>query len=101
MKKYQDQVRQHRELARQLDSEKTESGFNSSMSNFSKKFTISLKGGKKLKVKLVRPSKNHDLALLSSPINSKRRTSGCPGSANPATAPKSTRSEVRRAFRIR
>ena len=53
---------------RKLESEfkKTESefGFSNSLSNFSRKFTIRLKGGKMLKARLVKISKDYDLALL-------------------------------------
>ncbi len=49
---------------REYKKKKSAFGFNSSMSNFSKKFTITLKNGKKLKAKLVKVSKEHDLALL-------------------------------------
>jgi len=42
----------------------SEFGFNSSVSSFSKKFTIILKNGKKYRARLVKVSKNYDLALL-------------------------------------
>jgi len=42
---------------------KSEFGFNSSVSGFSKKFAIALKKGKKFKARLVKVSKDHDLAL--------------------------------------
>ena len=57
-------ISKYRKQEREYKKEKSEFGFNSSMSNFSKKFTITLKDGKKLKAKLVKVSKNHDLALL-------------------------------------
>jgi S1-C subfamily serine protease len=57
-------VKKYRKQEKDYKKEKSEFGFNSSMSNFSKKFTITLKDGKKLKAKLVKISKDHDLALL-------------------------------------
>lgn len=62
--RHQDRVSEYRRLKDEYRKEKSEFGFNSSMSNFSKKFTIILKSGKKLKAKLVKVSKDHDLALL-------------------------------------
>lgn len=56
--------RKYKKQDRKYKKEKSAFGFNSSMSNFSKKFTITLKNGKKLKAKLVKVSKEHDLALL-------------------------------------
>ena len=61
---HEDNVKKYRKLEKEYKKEKSEFGFNSSMSNFSKKFTITLKDGKKLKAKLVKISKDHDLALL-------------------------------------
>ncbi|MCP4874902.1 MAG: trypsin-like serine protease [Gammaproteobacteria bacterium] len=63
-KRHEENVSQYRKQEREYKKEKSEFGFNSSMSNFSRKFTIVLKNGKKLKAKLVRVSKDHDLALL-------------------------------------
>ena len=57
-------VAQYRKLEREYRKRKSEFGFNSSMSNFSRKFTIVLKDGKKLKARLIKISKNKDLALL-------------------------------------
>ena len=57
-------VAQYKKLEREYREKKSNFGFNSSMSNFSKKFTIILKSGKKLKARLVKISKDHDLALL-------------------------------------
>ena len=48
----------------QYNSARSEFDWDSSVSNFSKKFTIKLKNGDKLKVKLIKVSKDHDLALL-------------------------------------
>lgn len=62
--RHYDNVSKYRKLERQYKEQKSEFGFNSSMSNFSKKFTIILKDGKKLKAKLVKLSKDYDLALL-------------------------------------
>lgn len=63
-KRYKENVSEYRKLEREYKKEKSNFGFNSSISNFSKKFTIVLKNGKKFKAKLVRVSKNFDLALL-------------------------------------
>lgn len=63
-KSHEANVSKYRKQERAYKKEKSEFGFNSSMSNFSKKFTIVLKDGKKLKAKLVKISKDHDLALL-------------------------------------
>ncbi|TNF90125.1 MAG: DUF4124 domain-containing protein [Gammaproteobacteria bacterium] len=57
-------VSQYRKLEREYRKRKSDFGFNSSVSNFSKKFTIVLKDGKKLKARLIKISKNQDLALL-------------------------------------
>ena len=71
VKRYLKNKRQHdsntsqfRKLEREYKKVKSEFGFNTSMSNFSKKFTIRLKGGKTLKARLVKISKDYDLALL-------------------------------------
>ncbi len=63
-RRYDENVSRYRKQEREYKKQKSEFGFNSSMSNFSRKFTIVLKNGKKLKAKLVRISKNYDLALL-------------------------------------
>ncbi|MCP4387382.1 MAG: DUF4124 domain-containing protein [Gammaproteobacteria bacterium] len=57
-------VAQYRKLEREYRKKKSDFGFSSSMSNFSRKFTIVLKNGKKLKARLVKLSKEYDLALL-------------------------------------
>ena len=57
-------VKKYRKQEKEYKKEKSDFGFSSSLSNFSKKFTITLKNGKKLKAKLVKISKDHDLALL-------------------------------------
>ncbi|MBT8433193.1 MAG: trypsin-like peptidase domain-containing protein [Gammaproteobacteria bacterium] len=57
-------VKKYRKQEKEYKKEKSEFGFSSSLSNFSRKFTITLKDGKKLKAKLVKISKDHDLALL-------------------------------------
>jgi len=56
--------RSYREKEKEYNGIKSEFGWNTSLSNFSKKFTIVLKNEKKYTVRLVRVSKNHDLALL-------------------------------------
>ncbi len=57
-------VARYRELERKYRKEKSNFGWSSSMSNFSRKFTIVLKNGDKLKARLIKISKDHDLALL-------------------------------------
>ena len=57
-------VANYRKYEREYRKRKSDFGFSSSMSNFSRKFTIVLKDGKKLKARLVKISKNMDLALL-------------------------------------
>ncbi len=53
-----------REMETELGRADSDFGFASSVSNFSKKFTVTLRSGKELKARLVRLSKEHDLALL-------------------------------------
>ncbi len=62
--RHDDNVAQYRKMEREYKKEKSNFGFSASMSNFSRKFTIKLKNGKKLKARLVKISKEHDLALL-------------------------------------
>jgi serine protease Do len=71
VKRYLKNKRQHdantsqfRKQEREYRKAKSEFGFSTSLSNFSKSFTIRLKGGKTLKARLVRISKDYDLALL-------------------------------------
>ena len=54
----------YRRLEGEYKKAKSEFGFSNSLSNFSRKFTIRLKGGKILKARLVKISKDYDLALL-------------------------------------
>ena len=63
-RRHEDNVSKYRELESEYRQKKSDLSFSSSMSNFSRKFTIVLKNGKKLKARLVRLSKNYDLALL-------------------------------------
>ena len=63
-KRYEEQMTKYRGLEREYRKDKSEFGFSSSLSNFSKKFKITLKNGKTLKARLVKLSKKHDLALL-------------------------------------
>ncbi len=62
--RHDDNVAQYRKYEREYKKRKSDFGFSSSVSNFSRKFTIVLKDGKKLKARLVKISKNQDLALL-------------------------------------
>ena len=63
-KQYDTNLSQFRKLQREYKKTKSEFGFSTSLSNFSKNFTIRLKGGKTLKARLVKISKDYDLALL-------------------------------------
>lgn len=62
--KHEKNLTSYRKLEKEYNKENSEFGWNSSLSNFSKKFTITLKNGKKLKARLVKLSKEKDLALL-------------------------------------
>ncbi len=62
--RYDENNRKFKKIHREYKRAESEFGFNSSVSSFSKKFTIILKNGKKYKARLVKVSKNHDLALL-------------------------------------
>ena len=62
--RHEENVSQYRKMEREYKKEKSNFGFSSSVSNFSKKFKIVLKNGKELKARLVKISKDHDLALL-------------------------------------
>jgi len=64
MERYEEQVAKYRILERQYREDKSEFGFTSSLTNFSRKFSITLKNGKSVNARLVRLSKDHDLALL-------------------------------------
>ena len=62
--RYEENERRYRKQEKEYKSFKSEFGWNTNLSNFSKKFTIVLKNEKKYNVRLVKVSKNHDLALL-------------------------------------
>ncbi len=62
--RHDDNVSKYRKMESDYRKKKSDFGFNSSMSAFSKKFAIVLKSGKKLKARLVKVSKDYDLALL-------------------------------------
>lgn len=62
--RYDDNNKKFKKINREYKRAQSEFGFNSSVSSFSKKFTIILKNGKKYKARLVKVSKNYDLALL-------------------------------------
>ncbi|MCP4487664.1 MAG: trypsin-like serine protease [Gammaproteobacteria bacterium] len=62
--RYRANKKEFRKLDKEYKSAQSEFGFNSSVSSFSKKFTIILKNGKEYKARLVKVSKSHDLALL-------------------------------------
>ena len=61
---HESNVARYREQERNYKKQQSDFSFSSSMSNFSRKFTIVLKDGTRLKAKLVKISKDHDLALL-------------------------------------
>ena len=62
--RHQENERSYRAKQKEYQGIKSEFGWNTNLSNFSKKFTIVLKNGKKYNVRLVSVSKKHDLALL-------------------------------------
>jgi serine protease Do len=62
--RHEENERRYRKEEREYKSVKSEFGWETNLSNFSKKFTIVLKNEKKYSVRLVRVSKKHDLALL-------------------------------------
>lgn len=61
---YKSNKKEFSKVDKQYKKAQSEFGFNSSVSSFSKKFTIVLKNGKKHTARLVKISKDHDLALL-------------------------------------
>jgi S1-C subfamily serine protease len=63
-KQHDSNASQYRKMERDYKKAKSEFGFSNSLSNFSRKFTIRLKDGKMLKARLVKISKDYDLALL-------------------------------------
>ena len=62
--RYEKELRRYRKYNREFKSAKSDFGFASSVTNFSRKFTITLKNGKELSARLVKISKDYDLALL-------------------------------------
>ena len=61
---YERDMKKFREVEGKYRKAKSDIGFSNSLTNFSKKFTLVLKNGRKIKAKLVKISKNYDLALL-------------------------------------
>ena len=61
---YEINLKAYEEMEKEYKEIKSEYGFSNSLSNFSKRFTIVLKNGKKLTARLVKISKDYDLALL-------------------------------------
>ena len=57
-------MKKYRQVESRYRKAKSDFGFSNSLSNFSKKFTLVLKNGRKVKAKLVKISKDYDLALL-------------------------------------
>lgn len=64
LKKHKANKRDFRKQQKKFQSEQSNFNLNSSLSNFSKKFTIVLKNGREHKARLIKVSKKHDLALL-------------------------------------
>ncbi len=62
--RYDEELRRYRKHNREFKSAKSNFGFASSVTNFSRKFTITLKDGKEFSARLVKISKDYDLALL-------------------------------------
>ena len=62
--RYKKGKERYRKAEREYQEAKSEFGFVSNLTNFSRKFKITLKNGKTAKARLVRISKNYDLALL-------------------------------------
>ena len=63
-KYYEQQLKRFREIESDFKKVQSDFSFTSNLTNFSKKFTITFKNGKSAKARLVRISKDHDLALL-------------------------------------
>ncbi len=63
-KYYEQQLKKFREIERDFKKVQSDFSFASNLSNFSKKFTVTFKNGKSAKARLIRISKDHDLALL-------------------------------------
>lgn len=64
MEKHKAYEKKFKKADKEYKRAKSEFGFNSSVSSFSRKFTIILKNGKNFKARLIKVSKDHDLALL-------------------------------------
>ena len=64
LERYEDQLAKYRKYEREYREAKSEFGFSSSLTNFSRKFSVTLKDGKSVRARLVKLSKDHDLALL-------------------------------------
>lgn len=63
-KRYEENKKEYRTAEKKFQKAKSDFSFSSSVSSFSKKFTIVLKNGEKYSVRLIKVSKDHDLALL-------------------------------------
>lgn len=62
--RFEKEQKKYKKHEREYKQKKSAFGWNSSLSKFSRKFTITLKNDKKYKAKLIKVSKDHDLALL-------------------------------------
>ncbi|MCP4187302.1 MAG: trypsin-like serine protease [Gammaproteobacteria bacterium] len=62
--RYRANKKEFRKLDKEYKTAQSEFGFNSSVSSFSRKFTIVLKNGEEYNARLIKVSKTHDLALL-------------------------------------
>ena len=101
-KKYQSELASYRKLERELqERSKSEFGFTSSLTNFSKKFTVTLKNGRSVKARLVKVSKDHDLALLKLDNCDHAAAVELTKNARRARAPRFSRSAVRSASATR
>lgn len=61
---YEARLKSYKAMEKEFKEFKSEYGFSTNISNFSRKFTVLLKDGKKLNARLVKISKDYDLALL-------------------------------------
>ena len=63
-KRYDRELSKYKKFEREFKKFESDFSFTSNLTNFSKKFTVTFKNGKQARARLVRISKNHDLALL-------------------------------------
>lgn len=63
-KRHASNVARYRKMEREYNEQKSKFGWNASKSSFSREFTVVLKNGDKLKARLIKISREYDLALL-------------------------------------